>query len=326
MTKNRPWRITIDTNPDLCNYRCIMCDTHSRYNSEHRKRRPNMARELLQKVIREAKELGVKEIIPSTMGEPLLYEHFDLFIEELSSSDMKLNLTTNGSFPCKGVERWTELLMPILSDIKISLNSLQPEVNEGIMQNSNTEKTIDNILYMVKERNKLREKGLPLPTITIQVTFMKKNLNYFEEIIEFAVKHGIDRVKGHHLWVNWPDLESEALQNSSSGKKLWNVFIKQVDKYRELIKLVNFSPLDEGPDRENFSDKLECPFLDKELWVDHKGCYNVCCAPSKQRAGLGDFGSIGDKTIVELFNSRQYKELIADYKNRDVCKECPLRR
>ncbi|NGX37680.1 MAG: hypothetical protein K1000chlam2_00842, partial [Chlamydiae bacterium] len=32
-TKQGPWRITFDTNPDDCNMRCIMCEEHSIYSS-----------------------------------------------------------------------------------------------------------------------------------------------------------------------------------------------------------------------------------------------------------------------------------------------------
>ena len=30
--ENKLWRITLDTNPEDCNYHCIMCEEHSRYN------------------------------------------------------------------------------------------------------------------------------------------------------------------------------------------------------------------------------------------------------------------------------------------------------
>lgn len=322
----KPWRVTIDTNPDLCNYRCIMCDTHSRYNKNYKSDRANMAPELLRKVIGELKELGVKEIIPSTMGEPLLYEHFDIFIEELIFSDIKLNLTTNGSFPRKGAERWAELLLPILSDIKISLNSLDYEVNEAIMENSRTEATIENILYFVKERDRVRAQGINFPTITVQVTFMKQNLKELQGLIEFAIEHKIDRVKGHHLWVNWEELKDESLENDRAGRVLWNNFVQKIEKYKSLIKLDNFSTLMVTGDNSGINSELNCPFLGKELWIDSVGNYNVCCAPSSRRELLGEFGSIEDRTVLELFNSAQYGELLSSYKNHAVCNECPLRR
>jgi len=70
--------------------------------------------------LRETIDAGVEEIIPSIMGGPLLYPYFDKFIEKLtpSSTKTKLNLTTNGTFPKKGIETWARLLLPITSDTK----------------------------------------------------------------------------------------------------------------------------------------------------------------------------------------------------------------
>ena len=41
----------------------------------------------------------LREVIPSTMGEPLLYSHFDELLELCESLEISLNLTTNGTFP-----------------------------------------------------------------------------------------------------------------------------------------------------------------------------------------------------------------------------------
>jgi hypothetical protein len=73
-----PWRITFDTNPDDCNLRCIMCEDHSPYSSTQRDRRAaglpkrRMDIDLIRRVLADAAGNGLQEIIPSTMGEPLL--------------------------------------------------------------------------------------------------------------------------------------------------------------------------------------------------------------------------------------------------------------
>ena len=147
-----PTRITIDTNPDICNLKCIMCDTHSIYNENFKIKRKSMSKNLLQKSLDESIDIGVKEIIPSTMGESLLYPHFDVFIEKLKQSKTKLNLTTNGTFPKRGVEDWTKILLLILSDIKISFNSIRPDINEKIMPQANTKIAIKNIKYFTQQK------------------------------------------------------------------------------------------------------------------------------------------------------------------------------
>ena len=81
------WRMTLDTIPDHCNLNCIMCEDHSPFSEDRRSRRaagrlrPIMAPDLMERCMREAAALGIREVIPSTMGEPLLYPHFHRIIE-----------------------------------------------------------------------------------------------------------------------------------------------------------------------------------------------------------------------------------------------------
>ena len=105
MLKNEFWRITLDTNPDFCNLNCVMCEDHSPYGDDRAMRklqgrlRPIMDKRLLEKVVRDAAAMGIREIIPSTMGEPLLYPYFDRFLDLCVELGLTLNLTTNGTFP-----------------------------------------------------------------------------------------------------------------------------------------------------------------------------------------------------------------------------------
>ncbi len=318
----KPWRITIDTNPDQCNLNCIMCDTHSIYNDNSKPNRKFMDKDLLEKSINEAIDIGVKEIIPTTMGEPLLYKYFDTFIDILSKSNVKLNLTTNGTFPNIGVEQWAEKLLPVLSDIKISINSIDEKVNESIMVSDDTKKKLEDIKTFVKLRNKL----YPNVSITLQVTFLKSNLNDLEDIIKFAIENNINRVKGHQLWITYDEIEDESLQNSAKKIDKWNNFISGIAKYRGKVKLVNFEKLKPQNNTNIIPFNYNCPFLGEELWIDYNGDFNICCAPSDKRKTLGSWGNIKNTEIIDMFNSIEYKNLIDNYKSENICKICSLRK
>jgi radical SAM protein with 4Fe4S-binding SPASM domain len=317
---NKPYRITIDTNPDKCNLHCIMCDTHSIYNKNSKLNRKDMSKKLLEKVLDEALEIGVKEIIPTTMGEPLLYEHFDLFIEKLSNNNTKLNLTTNGTFPKKDIHKWAEELLPILSDIKISINGIDSSINEDIMQGDNTIQKLEKI----KEFIKLRDRYYSDVSITLQVTFLKSNLDEIEKIIKFAIKNNVNRVKGHQLWITYDEIKEESLQNDKNSINQWNDFVDKIKKYRTKIKLQNFDKLKLNNDN-TIPYEYNCPFLGKELWIDHNGDFNICCAPSDKRISLGEWGNIQERTILDIFNSDKYLNLVKNYKEKEICKKCSLR-
>jgi len=319
--QHKPWRITIDTNPDQCNLKCTMCDTHSIYNQNNIKRQ-RMDPSILDNLIQQATQAGVKEIIPSTMGEPLLYPHFDKFIIGLQGTSTKLNLTTNGTFPKKGAEIWADQLLPITTDTKISINGISPDKNEAIMIQANTLEALENIKCYLAIRDEVRETCEHQPTVTLQVTFMKNSLSGIKEVIEFAIKHHVDRVKGHHLWVTHPELEKEDLRHPDN-KDIWNDFIDEISPFNQYIKLENFTKLSENS---SIPESYHCPFLGNELWIDHSGKYNVCCAPSEQRKSLGDFGGVSEIPIDKVFSSEAYQELMNKYKSHELCQNCLLRK
>ena len=106
-----------------------MCEEHSEYSHfkdelykttgcKHRR----MPVEWLDSIMKEAARLGVTEVIPSTMGEPLLYNGIDEFFECVKRYGLVVNLTTNGSFPRKPIETWTKVIVPITRDVKVSIN------------------------------------------------------------------------------------------------------------------------------------------------------------------------------------------------------------
>lgn len=341
---NKLWRITLDTNPEDCNFKCIMCEEHSEFSNFKAKllektgiKRRIMPKEWLSQIFQEAKTLGISEIIPSTMGEPLLYEHFEMFISLARKNNIKLNLTTNGSFPKKTMPEWCKLLIPNCSDIKISLNGATKETSEQIMKGSNFEKQISNIKELVTFRNKFYAETNQYCSITLQLTFMQNNMHQIEKIIQLASELNIDRVKGHHLWTHFKEIEQFSFENSYETKKQWNEYVKKAYKTVEILKrtnkkhlkLENFQSFDlNSPKKNQYSVPAEtnCPFLGKELWISATGKISPCCAPDELRNSLGNFGFYPKTKLSEVLNSENYKDLMENYKSKSVCKLCKMRR
>ena len=99
--RNGPWRLTFDTNPDTCNLHCVMCEEHSPHSALSRKRKEEgrthrlMPIDLIERVIADTAPHGLREIIPSTMGEPLLYKHFEDILAHLQFSTTKFQVKTD---------------------------------------------------------------------------------------------------------------------------------------------------------------------------------------------------------------------------------------
>lgn len=335
--KHELWRVTLDTNPDHCNLNCIMCEDHSIYAKKNgRTIRPMMPESLMESVIRQAAHLGVKEIIPSTMGEPLLYKHFEKLVDLCRELNLNINLTTNGTFPYKGTNGnagyWGEKIIPIGSDIKISWNGSSEKIQEKIMIGTTLKSHMNNAHNLAAIRDRVAANGGHYCNLTLQLTFMEMNLDEIPDLVGMAIKLGFDRVKGHHLWAHFPEIKHLSLRRNIDTITRWNRCVaictdianNEKRPNGKSIKLEHFFPLSvEKPD--DIAPGGECPFIGKEAWVDHSGRFNVCCAPDAQRRALGDFGNLNILTLDEIWNSAPYKAFMESYMRHPLCKSCNMR-
>ena len=337
---NNLWRITIDTNPEDCNLKCIMCEEHSPYSNfipnlykETGVKRRRMKFETVESIFNQAKALGVSEIIPSTMGEPLLYKEFDKIFELSNQHNIKINLTTNGTFPKKTVLEWAKLIVPNTTDIKISWNGATKETSEKIMLGVDFKQTILNVKEFIKFRDFYFQENGYFCRVTLQLTFMQNNMHELADIIKLAASLGVDRVKGHQLWAHFEEIKSLSMKDSNDAIQQWNSYVKEAykaqEKYRkpngEKVILENIIPIEENSNEE-VPEEYECPFLTKELWISATGKISPCCAPDNLRQELGDFGTIDEYSIEEVLKSKTYTELVKNYKSKPLCKTCNMRK
>ncbi len=340
ITPKTLWRITIDTNPEDCNLKCIMCEEHSPYSNfiptlykETGVKRRRMKFETVEDIFKQAEKLGVKEIIPSTMGEPLLYKEFDKIFELSEQKNIKINLTTNGTFPKKSVEDWAKLIVPNTTDVKISWNGATKETSEKIMKGIDFEKAIENAKEFIKYRDEHFANTGYFCRVTFQLTFMQNNMHELADIVKLAASLGVDRVKGHQLWAHFEEIKDLSMKFSKESITQWNEYVKQAleaqEQYRkpngEKVLLENIIPLTDNENTE-VPEHYECPFLSKELWISATGKVSPCCAPDNLRKSLGDFGNIENTSIQEVLNSPVYKELVNNYKSIPLCKSCNMRK
>ena len=305
-------RITLLTNPDVCNLRCPLCFLNQRalHNCNARsaengngdcppdngrerffycnkERRAfgmgemsfEVARAAIEKYAAERDASGkrlLREVIPSTMGEPLLYSHFDELLELCRALGIPLNLTTNGTFPGKwGSEDAMGVLLRSCSDIKVSY--LASEQFDG--WKANVEK-------LVRVRDRLRENAR-CATISLQVTLHKKNLQDVPELVSWASAIGIDRIKWNKvvlLNVASQELREMYALDDASLESLRNEFRSGV--YSALsVKHEGSLFFSDSVDLCAVGGKCEsCPFAD-EVWVWPDGHEDHCPNPERRWVG-----------------------------------------
>lgn len=338
------WRVTLDTNPEDCNLSCTMCEEHSPFSTyikeklggKHRR----MPKEWLEPIFEQAKKIGVTEMIPSTMGEPLIYKHFAHFVDLCYKYDIKMNLTTNGTFPRtteKTVTEWAKLIVPITTDVKISWNGATAETSEKVMLKINFKEAVANVKEFVRIRDEHFANTGYYCRISFQLTFMQNNMHELADIVKLASELGVDRVKGHQLWAHFDEIKHLSMKATPESIAKWNEYVKQAyeaqEKSRkpngEKVLLENIIPLQikqVGTELTEVPENYECPFLEKELWVSATGNISPCCAPDEMRRTLGHFGNIEKTSIEEVLQSDNYQNLVNNYKKIDLCKTCNMRK
>jgi MoaA/NifB/PqqE/SkfB family radical SAM enzyme len=297
-------RITLLTNPDKCNLNCPLCFLNQRGFSRCSLGVGEMsfetARAAIEKYVAECDASGkrvLREVIPSTMGEPLLYSHFDELLALCESLELPLNLTTNGTFPGKwGSDAGMAELLRACSDIKVSY--LASEQFDG--WKANVEKLLDVRQKLMARgavqggdaaNSMLNARALGIATVSLQVTLHKKNVDKAAELVSWASSVGINRIK----W-NPVVLLSTASQQLREMYALDDVSLDALRKELCTGALLASNVKHEGSlffnntvDYCAVGGKCEsCPFAD-EVWVWPDGHEDHCPNPERRFGGGAAF-------------------------------------
>ena len=107
----------------------------------------------------------------------------------------------------KGAKKWAELLVPVLSDIKISWNGATKETHEKIMIDSKWENVTENLKTFLNVRDNYFNNTGKTCSVTLHLTFLETNLPEIYDLTKMAIELGIDRIKGHHLWAHFEEIK-----------------------------------------------------------------------------------------------------------------------
>ena len=287
-------RITLLTNPDKCNLSCPLCFLNQRGFSRCVLGVGEMsfetARAAIEKYAVERDASGkrvLREVIPSTMGEPLLYSHFEDLLSLCRSMELPLNLTTNGTFPGKwGRDAGMATLLRACSDIKISY--LASEQFDG--WKANVEKLLDvrrKLMANDAAQGECAENAARLATVSLQVTLHKKNVDKAAELVSWASSVGINRIKWNP--VVFLSVASQKL------REMYALDDVQLESLRQELRNGALSASNVMHEGSLFFNKgvdycavggkcVSCPFAD-EVWVWPDGHEDHCPNPERRFGG-----------------------------------------
>lgn len=329
-----PWRITFVTNPDDCNLRCPMCAGHSdlaRLRGDRRASPPRrMEIGLVRRVLDERRGTELREVIPSTMGEPLLWPELDALVDLCAARSLKLNLTTNGTFPGRGATAWAERLCPASSDVKISWNGAMAATAESIMPGLDFGAALADARAFLSARDRLARESRRC-RVSFQVTAMEANVAELPAVVRLAASLGVDRVKVNHVQVHFSEMEAQSLRRDPEAVRRWNEAVRACRAAADEVRRPDGSPVElqnvvELSPRGDPAPRGPCPFTGREAWVAVDGRFAPCPAPGAALGQLGDFGSLLERTLGEIWEGGTFRDFVAGWQDHPVCRQCNLRR
>jgi MoaA/NifB/PqqE/SkfB family radical SAM enzyme len=290
-----------------------------------------MAPSLALAVLDERRGSALAEVIPSTMGEPLLWAGLEPLLDRCAALGLAVNVTTNGTFPGRGAAAWASRLVPVASDVKISWNGATAATAAAIMPGLDLGRAVENVAALVAARDAHARAGGRRCGISFQVTVQERNVDELAAIVRLAARLGVDRVKLNHLQPRRPALAGRSLRRSAEALRRWNAAVREARAAAEeaalagaAVRLENAAPLAEDPAAP--APFGPCRFVGREAWIHPDGRFAPCPHPAAARGELGDFGSVAATPLGVLWNGGAFRAFVASYTEHPVCRTCPLRR
>jgi MoaA/NifB/PqqE/SkfB family radical SAM enzyme len=287
--------------------------------------------DLAERAVRGAAAAGAREVIPSTMGEPLLWSGMDRLVDLCGALGLSLNLTTNGTFPGRGAAAWAERLVPVASDVKVSWNGASAATAAAIMPGLDLPRAVADVRAFAAVRDARAIPGRRC-RLSFQVTAQEANVAELADVVRLAASLGVERVKVNHLQVRSPGLAARSLRRSPDAIRRWNAAVAGMRAAAAAARLPsgaavlleNVVPLREDP--ADPAPRGACPFLGREAWIHADGTFAPCPHPAAARGELGAFGSLAASGLAELWAGEALRRLEVSWPSHPVCAACPFRR
>jgi MoaA/NifB/PqqE/SkfB family radical SAM enzyme len=325
-----PWRVTFVTNPDECNQRCPMCANHT---AEARAvpREGPPRRLALAEVIRALDSLAPppREVVPSTRGEPLLWEGLPGLAEACALRGISLNVTTNGSFPGRGAEDWARILCPVSSDVKISWGAATPWLDSELIGGRSPVRALEDLRTFVRVRDEIADRGRNRCRVSLQVAARTENVGELPDLVRLAAAEGLDRVKVNHLQLHFPSLQASSLRRDPAAIRRWNEAVRAAHEVAATTARrggceVMLQGFEELPENGKVA-RGECPFAGREAWVEVDGSYLPCPAPAAREGRLGRLGALQESTLAAAWGSPTWREVGDGWSALAPCQDSAFR-
>lgn len=300
----------------LCNHNCCWCSIKAKKVGRH----DYLAKELLEKFVRDIKQMEVKSVVISGSGEQTLHPGIKLFLTKLRKSGINIGLNSNGSNLTPEI---CEKIVDNVTWVRISLDASSQRARKHVHGVKDLHKTVEGLERLValkKERNS----NICIGT---QMVICSENENEIESVTRLASKIGVDylQIKPVTFFEHYPEKK-----NSRASMKKWMEEVKKVvsnysrPKFQINVRYDQFIDyIEKGMDQRKEAD-IPCltgfsPYIeaDGNVWycVDKKGFDEYW------------LGNLNVQSLKTIWNSDRRKEVLKyvekNHCNR-ICRNAPL--
>lgn len=266
---------------NYCNNKCVFC-----YNDCMKRQKQFINKELCERILNDAYNLGMREVGFYVIGEPFLDKRLSHFVSYAHELGYKyIYLTTNGILA--DLERVKELYANGLNSIKYSINAFNKEQYKFIHGTDNFDKVLKNLSDVFRWKNT-----------------KNKNLKVYVSYISIDITRNENKVR--------------ELFNGKCDEVVIMPAINQGGLIPDICKIstTNCSDI-------NGNIKYPCPYPFNSIVVTAEGLLTACCMDFENMLAYADLNKISLKeawnnSIISSFRKKHLKQARTGY----ICDNC----
>jgi len=282
--------IYVEMSPtSVCNYKCSFCAL------DFIQRGKSLCLEVVKKSVGEMAKLEVKSIMFAGEGEPLLNKEFESMAFYTKTQGIDVALTTNGSMLSEDI---SYELLPIMSWIKVSLNSIVPSTFAKMsgLNINNGKVVLAQVMANIYKAVTIRDKMRHPCSIGIQMLVTEENLQDVDFTIVMARELGVDYIvlKQHS--------QHPASINKTVSVGYHSYFINDYTRYStDKFQVIQRSPHD---DRRSYDKCYALPFWS---YVASDGNVWACSSHMPDERFIMD--NIYQQEMKDIWSKKNYERV-----------------
>jgi len=301
--------ITIRLKPtNVCQHNCFYCayrDTDGYMKGSYGfNKMDSIPLDIMKQLLKDIIDMGVKGIILSGGGEPLIYEHIEYVLSTLNDNNIDVGIITNG----KNLDKVANLVSEA-KWVRVSLDATDPELYSSMRGVKKDE--VVNILKGMKHFASIKKLECELG---VNYVVNHRNYNNIYDTIKVLKEVGVDHVKfaprAHYDMDKYHEpFAQNAIDEIEKGKEEF-----EDENFRVINKYVDYIHMNVIFDRPYKFCPMQqiVPCIAADSWVYI--CHDKAYFPT------GRLGSLKDKTFREIWFSEETYDRFKNFNAKEECK------